>query len=96
MVWLIIALSGMMNVLRFNTLLVLPVELVPRERAGMASGIAVAIGYLGAVVGPAVGGNILDLTGNFQIVFGTLTIISVISTVFAFLIPRGNPKTTAS
>lgn len=96
LVWLIIALSGMMNVLRFNTLLVLPVELVPRERAGMASGIAVAIGYVGAVVGPAVGGNILDLTGNFQIVFGTLTIISVISTVFAFLIPRGNPKAAAS
>jgi CP family cyanate transporter-like MFS transporter len=92
MVWLIIAISGMMNVLRFNTLLVLPVELVPRERAGMASGIAVAIGYVGAVVGPAVGGNMLDLTGNFQIVFGTLTIISVISTIFAFLIPRTNEQ----
>jgi cyanate permease len=87
LVWVIIGLSGMMNVLRFNTLLVLPVELVPRERAGAASGIAVAIGYVGAVVGPAIGGNILDISGNFQIVFGTLTAISVISLIFAFLIP---------
>jgi CP family cyanate transporter-like MFS transporter len=92
LVWVIIGLSGMMNVLRFNTLLVLPVELVPRERAGMASGIAMAIGYIGAVVGPAVGGNILDVSGNFQIVFGTLTVISLVSTFFAFLIPRMNPK----
>ena len=82
----------MMNVLRFNTLLVLPVELVPRERAGAASGIAVAIGYVGAVVGPAVGGNILDISGSFQIVFGTLTAISVVSLIFAFLIPGKNSQ----
>ena len=96
LVWIIIGLSGMMNVLRFNTLLVLPVELVPRERAGMASGIAVAIGYIGAVAGPAIAGNILDVSGSFEIVFVILTAISIISTVFAFLIPTANTKAASS
>jgi cyanate permease len=95
LVWIIIGVSGMMNALRFNTLLVLPVELVSRERAGTASGIAVAIGYIGAVAGPAIAGQILDVSGSFEIVFFSLTAVSLISIVFAFLIPRTNPKTAA-
>jgi cyanate permease len=89
-VWFIMAISGFVNVLRFNTLLTLPVEIMPKERAGAASGVVVAVGYLGAVVGPVIAGQILDVTGKFVIIFIILTVISLISTGFALFIPRSS------
>jgi MFS transporter, CP family, cyanate transporter len=86
-IWLIMATSGFVNVLRFNTLLTLPVEFAPAERAGAASGIVVAFGYIGAVAGPIISGQILDVTGSFTVIFGILVMVSLISTGLAFFIP---------
>lgn len=67
--WFLMIIAGIINILRFNTLLTLPVEIMPKEHAGTASGVVVSIGYMGAVVGPLIAGQILDLTGTLQSVF---------------------------
>jgi CP family cyanate transporter-like MFS transporter len=86
--WFIMGISGFVNVLRFNILLVLPVEFVPSERAGAASGMVVALGYTGAVLGPIISGWVLDLSSNFTLIFGGLAVISLFSALFTFLIPK--------
>lgn len=90
--WLLMVIAGVINILRFNTLLTLPVEIMPKEHAGTASGVVVSIGYMGAVVGPLVAGQILDITGTLQSVFIILIFLSVITTLFAFLIPSNSAK----
>ena len=89
-IWFIMAIAGIINILRFNTLLSLPVEIMPKEHAGVAGGVVVAIGYIGAVIGPSMTGQILDITGSFQIVFIILAVLSVITMGLTFLIPSNN------
>lgn len=90
--WFVMIIAGVVNILRFNTLLTLPVEIMPKEHAGTASGVVVSIGYMGAVVGPIVAGQILDISGSLQSVFLILIVISVITTLFALLIPSNSTK----
>lgn len=63
---IIMIIAGIINILRFNTLLSLPVEIMPKKHSGVAGGVVIAIGYLGAVIGPSMAGQILDITGSFQ------------------------------
>lgn len=90
--WFLMIIAGIINILRFNTLLTLPVEIMPREHAGTASGVVVSVGYMGAVVGPIIAGEILDVSGSLQSIFIILIVLSLITTVFAFLIPSDNTK----
>jgi CP family cyanate transporter-like MFS transporter len=90
--WIIMIIAGIINILRFNTLLSLPVEIMPKKHAGVAGGVVIAIGYLGAVIGPSMAGIILDVTGSFQIIFLILAVISIITMVLTFLIPTNNKK----
>ena len=91
-IWIIMAVAGIINILRFNTLLSLPVEIMPKEHAGVAGGVVVAIGYIGAVIGPSMTGQILDITGSFQIVFVILAVLSLITMGLTFLIPSDSEK----
>lgn len=93
--WFLMIIAGIINILRFNTLLTLPVEIMPKEHAGTASGVVVSIGYMGAVVGPLIAGQILDMTGTLQSVFVILIVLSLITTGFAFLIPKNSTKGNA-
>ncbi len=90
--WFLMIIAGIINILRFNTLLTLPVEIMPSEHAGTASGVVVSVGYMGAVVGPIIAGEILDVSGSLQSVFVILIVLSLITTVFAFLIPSDSTK----
>jgi CP family cyanate transporter-like MFS transporter len=91
-IWIIMAIAGIINILRFNTLLTLPVEIMPKEHAGVAGGVVVAVGYIGAVIGPSMAGQILDITGSFQIIFISLAVLSLITMGLTFLIPSNNKK----
>lgn len=93
-IWIIMAVAGIINILRFNTLLSLPVEIMPKEHAGVAGGVVVAIGYIGAVIGPSMTGQILDITGSFQIVFVILAVLSLITMGLTFLIHLDSKKET--
>ena len=89
-IWFIMVIAGIINILRFNTLLSLPVEIMPKRHAGVAGGVVVAIGYIGAVIGPSMAGQILDVTGSFQTIFIILAVLSLIAMGLTFLIPSNN------
>jgi cyanate permease len=86
--WALMFFIGIAAGIRFTTILALPVEIVTPELAGSASGLAISIGYLGALAGPVVSGLILDSIGTFQWVFVTLAAISAITAIVAFMVPE--------
>ena len=95
-IWFIMVIAGIINILRFNTLLSLPVEIMPKKHAGVAGGVVVAIGYIGAVIGPSMAGQILDITGSFQTIFIILAVLSLIAMGLTFLIPSTNKKKSSN
>jgi CP family cyanate transporter-like MFS transporter len=82
MSWFLVIVAGIASTTRFSTILTLPVEIITKEQSGTASGLVISIGYFGAVIGPAVSGYILDVTGSFNLVFYILIVLSA-ATVFA-------------
>ncbi|MBZ2166720.1 MFS transporter [Methanobacterium spitsbergense] len=95
-IFLIMVIAGIINILRFNTLLSLPVEIMPKEHSGVAGGVVVSVGYMGAVIGPSMAGQILDITGSFQSIFIILSVISVITMCLTFLIPTSDKNKISS
>ncbi len=86
--WWLMVLTGLAASTRFTTILSLPVELVPPEQAGTASGLLMAVGYTGAIIGPYIGGRILDNTGSYQLIFFSLVIVSVINAALVIALPE--------
>lgn len=61
--WPLMFLLGILLAI-YPLLLTLPVDLVPEEYVGAASGMVLSIGYLGALVGPWLAGYFLDVFGT--------------------------------
>ncbi len=91
-IYIIMVIAGIINILRFNTLLSLPVEIIPKEYSGVAGGVVISVGYIGAVIGPSMAGQILDVTGSFQSIFVILAVLSLVTMCLTFLIPTTNKK----
>ena len=92
MSWLLMALVGIANATRYATILALPVEMMPKEAVGIGSGLVLSIGYIGGIIGPLIGGRILDLTGSLDLSFLALIGISIAAAGVAFRLPETNPK----
>ena len=92
--WPLMIMVGMFDSARTIMVLALPLELMPRESVGTASGLIVSIGFSGGVVGPLVGGLILDLTGSLDMSLIVLIVISVIAVAVAYKIPETGYRTT--
>jgi CP family cyanate transporter-like MFS transporter len=84
----------------FPLLLALPVDLVPREWVGLASGMAISVSYLGSLAGPWLTGHFLDLTGTMVPALVILMGSGVAMGVFGLLVPetgwRARPKKLGS
>ena len=87
--WFLMALVGIANGTRFITLLALPVEMMHKREVGTASGIVISIGFAGGVVGPLIGGAILDNTQSLDLSFMVLMGASLAA---AFLASRLSEK----
>jgi len=83
--WGLMALVGVAAGTRFTMLLTLPIELMHEREVGMASGMVLSLGFMGGVIGPLVGGRILDTTQNLDL---SLTILVISSLVAAFVASR--------
>jgi cyanate permease len=90
--WPIMVIVGIANVTRFSTILALPMEIMSREEVGIASGLVFAIGYSGGIIGPLIGGRILDLTGNLGQSLIMLIGVSIAAAVLASRLPETGPK----
>jgi cyanate permease len=89
--WFLMALVGIANGTRFVTLLALPVEIIDKKQVGAASGIVISIGYAGGVIGPLIGGTILDNTQSLNLSFMVLIGVSLIAAFLAFRLPETGP-----
>ncbi len=69
-------------------ILALPVEMVPKEQVGAASGLVLSIGYAGGVIGPLMGGRILDITGSLSLSLVVLAGTSIAIIGAAFMLPE--------
>lgn len=92
MSWLPMALVGIIDSTRLVIILSLPVELMPEEEVGTASGLVLSIGYSGGIIGPLIGGRILDLTGSLDLSLLVLSGVSIAMAVIAFILPETGTK----
>jgi len=90
--WLLMVVIGITLGGTFSMILALPVEMVPQESVGMASGMVLSIGYIGGLVGPWIAGHILDTTGTLNLALVILIGVAIVWTVIAFLIPETSPR----
>ena len=88
MSWIIMVAAGVALMTQYPTILALPVEMVPKEEVGAASGLMLSIGYIGGVIGPLIGGRILDITGSLNLSLLVLAGVSVAMIGVAFMLPE--------
>jgi len=88
MSWVIMVVVGIAIMTQYPTILALPVEMVPKEEVGAASGLVLSIGYIGGVIGPLIGGRILDLTGSLSLSLIVLAGVSVAMIGAALMLPE--------
>ena len=65
--WPLMVMVGIFDSARTIMVLALPLELMPKETVGTASGLIVSIGFSGGVVGPLVGGILSDI--DWRLIF---------------------------
>ncbi len=92
LMWLPMFLVGIATSTRFTTLLALPVEMMPAEEVGTASGLILSIGFIGGIIGPLIGGRILDITGSLDLSLLVLTGISIAIAAVTFMLPETGTK----
>ena len=90
--WPLMAIVGIANVTRFGTILALPPEIMPHKEVGTASGLVLSVGYLGGIIGPLIGGRVLDVTGNLNQSLILLIGISITTAVLAYRLRETGPR----
>jgi len=93
--WPLMHLAGTVYTAMFITILALPVEMMPKEVVGAATGLMLSIGYIGGLIGPLIGGHILDRTGSLDLSFLILIGVSIAAAGIAFRLPETGPKARA-
>jgi len=86
MSWAITVVIGIAIMAQFPTILALPVEMVSKEEVGAASGLLISIGYIGGVIGPLIGGRILDITGSLNFALLILAGASIAIVCMTFML----------
>lgn len=72
----------------FGMGLLMPIDVAPPGRTGLAAGMVLCIGYLASAAGPVVGGVIKDATGSFQRALLLLPVLAVGMIVVSLFVPR--------
>lgn len=92
MSWLLMAVVGFALETRFVTIIALPVEIMPKEEVGAASGLVLSIGFIGGIIGSLAGGRILDFAGNLDMALLLLIGVSIAATIIALKLPETGPQ----
>jgi len=86
--WAIMVAIGLAGGAQFPIVLALIPDLVPVEGIGRASGMVVSIGYVGGLVGPWLGGYILDITGTLSPNLIVMAVLSAVGVYLALRLPE--------
>ncbi len=62
--------------------------MVPKEEVGTASGLVLSVGYAGGVIGPLIGGRILDLTSSLNLLLIILAGVSIAMIGITLMLPE--------
>ena len=90
--WALMAVVGVTTSGTFAMILALPIEMLPRNAVGTASGAILSIGYIGGLVGPWLTGKVVDATGTFDLALVGLVVIAALWAVVGFLMPEAGRK----
>ena len=90
--WPLMAVVGVTTSGTFAMILALPIEMLPRNAVGTASGAIFSIGYIGGLVGPWLTGKVADATGTFDLALVGLVVIAALWAVVGFLMPETGRK----
>jgi CP family cyanate transporter-like MFS transporter len=94
--WLLMILAGISDGAKLTTTMTVVVETTPKEEVGLASGLVLSIGYVGGIIGPLVGGRVLDLTGNLDLSLIILVVVSAVAAGIVFKLPETGPRAKKS
>jgi len=86
--WAIVVVFGLAAGAQFPIVLSIIPDLVPAEGIGRASGMVVSIGYVGGLIGPWLGGYILDFTGTLTLNLIILAALSAVGIYLALRLPE--------
>ncbi|MFC2024610.1 CynX/NimT family MFS transporter [Chloroflexota bacterium] len=89
--WILMAMVGIVDTTRYATILSLPVEIMSEKEVGTGSGVVLSIGHLGGIVGPYMGGYVLDRTGSLDLALLLLTGVSIAMFGIALKLPETGP-----
>jgi CP family cyanate transporter-like MFS transporter len=90
--WAVLVVIGLAAGAQFPIILSLIPDLVPAEGVGRASGMVMSIGYIGGLVGPWIGGYILDITGTLDLNLIILAVLSAVGAYLAIRLPETGAK----
>jgi CP family cyanate transporter-like MFS transporter len=88
----LMALVGILDSTRTVAIRTLPIEIMPKEAVGTATGLVMSMGAVGGVIGPLAGGYLLDVTGDMTMMLYVLIGVSIASALIALRIPETGPK----
>ena len=92
MSWLPMVLVGLADCAILVTVLALPLEMVPKEEVGAATGLIITAGNIGGPIGPLVGGHIFDITGNLNLALFVLVGVAIAMVCMLFRLPEIGSK----
>jgi MFS transporter, CP family, cyanate transporter len=90
--WPALAGAGVSGV--FAMSLVLPADIAPSGRTGVAAGMVLAIGYAASALGPVLAGVVRDVTGSFDATLLVLPVTGVVMIGLAALSPESSRERT--
>ena len=90
--WTLMAVVGIATSGTFAMILALPIEMLPGNAVGTASGAILSIGYIGGLVGPWLTGKVVDATGSFDDALVGLVVVAAVWAVVGFLMPETGRK----
>jgi CP family cyanate transporter-like MFS transporter len=93
--WPLMVMVGLAVNSTFPMMLWLPLEMVPKESVGMASGLVLSVGYTGGLVGPLLAGYIMDATGGLHLTLIILGGVGIGWALIAFLLPETGSRARA-
>jgi CP family cyanate transporter-like MFS transporter len=87
--WIVAPVFGMTFGGAFVLLLAFPAQFTKKEKVGRAAGAILAIGYLGALIGPPFAGYLRDITGSFFSTFMVMAGAGLIAFCLSARFPHG-------
>ncbi|TXG87286.1 MAG: MFS transporter [Thermomicrobiales bacterium] len=88
LMWIWPILSGFGVAGLFGMGLLMPVDVAPPGKTGLAAGMVLCVGYLASAAGPVIGGVIKDATGSFERALLLLPVLAIGMIAVRFFVPR--------